>query len=279
MSTSVFDQAWQRERPARAFEDLFDPASRRQLAERGIRPGWRCLEVGATYRRHRDDEALHAPLHHLTVVRDALAAAPTDLPPPAPRRTPPTSAVPKPSHGAGSPCGVCTMLDPHEADHSMTDTTVAKPAGATRPPRPMPSCSSASDSGGPSRCSARWSWACSPPWREPPPSWSAASTAGPAPPVGTRLPGCPGRPRHAQAPGRPLRQHPRDRGLPGPGQAQLPWRHPGDGQCPAVPLLGGPDRGAAHRAAAKRDQDRRVVLPRAVCRPGQDAGVRPRQPR
>jgi hypothetical protein len=46
MSTSVFDQAWQRERPARAFEDLFDPASRRQLAERGIRAGWRCLEVG-----------------------------------------------------------------------------------------------------------------------------------------------------------------------------------------------------------------------------------------
>jgi hypothetical protein len=25
MSTSVFDQAWQRERPVRAFEDLFDP--------------------------------------------------------------------------------------------------------------------------------------------------------------------------------------------------------------------------------------------------------------
>jgi hypothetical protein len=46
MSTSVFDQAWQRERPARAFEDLFDPASRRQLAERGIRPGcavWRSV--------------------------------------------------------------------------------------------------------------------------------------------------------------------------------------------------------------------------------------------
>jgi hypothetical protein len=103
MSTSVFDQAWQRERPARAFEDLFDPASRRQLAERGIRPGWRCLEVGATYRRHRDDEALHALLHHLTVVRDALAAAPTDLPPPAPRRTPPTSAVPKPSHRGRQP--------------------------------------------------------------------------------------------------------------------------------------------------------------------------------
>jgi DNA-binding MarR family transcriptional regulator len=36
-----------------------------------------------------DDQALHALLHHLTVVRDALAAAPTDLPPPAPRRAPP----------------------------------------------------------------------------------------------------------------------------------------------------------------------------------------------
>jgi DNA-binding MarR family transcriptional regulator len=36
-----------------------------------------------------DDQALHTLLHHLTVVRDAVAAAPTDLPPPAPRRTPP----------------------------------------------------------------------------------------------------------------------------------------------------------------------------------------------
>jgi hypothetical protein len=41
MNASVFDQTWQRERDRlRAFEDLFDPASRRQLAGRGIRPGW-----------------------------------------------------------------------------------------------------------------------------------------------------------------------------------------------------------------------------------------------
>jgi DNA-binding MarR family transcriptional regulator len=36
-----------------------------------------------------DDEALHALLHHLAVVRDAVAATPVDLAPPAPRRTPP----------------------------------------------------------------------------------------------------------------------------------------------------------------------------------------------
>jgi DNA-binding MarR family transcriptional regulator len=34
-----------------------------------------------------DDQALHELLHQLTVVREALAAAPTDLPPPPPRRT------------------------------------------------------------------------------------------------------------------------------------------------------------------------------------------------
>jgi DNA-binding MarR family transcriptional regulator len=36
-----------------------------------------------------DDEALHALLDHLAVVRDALATAPAELPPPARRRTPP----------------------------------------------------------------------------------------------------------------------------------------------------------------------------------------------
>jgi hypothetical protein len=36
-----------------------------------------------------DDQALHTLLDHLTVVRQAITAAPTDLPPPAPRRTPP----------------------------------------------------------------------------------------------------------------------------------------------------------------------------------------------
>jgi MarR family transcriptional regulator, 2-MHQ and catechol-resistance regulon repressor len=36
-----------------------------------------------------DDQALHALLHHLAVVREALAAAPPDLPPPPARRPPP----------------------------------------------------------------------------------------------------------------------------------------------------------------------------------------------
>jgi len=36
-----------------------------------------------------DDQALHTLLNRLIVVRQALAAAPTDLPPPAPRRAPP----------------------------------------------------------------------------------------------------------------------------------------------------------------------------------------------
>jgi MarR family transcriptional regulator, 2-MHQ and catechol-resistance regulon repressor len=43
-----------------------------------------------------DDQALDTLLDQLTVVRQALAAAPTDLPPPAPRRTPPSCAVPEP---------------------------------------------------------------------------------------------------------------------------------------------------------------------------------------
>jgi DNA-binding MarR family transcriptional regulator len=36
-----------------------------------------------------DDQALHTLLDHLTVVREALAAAPPDLPPPPARRAPP----------------------------------------------------------------------------------------------------------------------------------------------------------------------------------------------
>ena len=36
-----------------------------------------------------DEEALHALLDHLAVVREALVAAPAELPPPASRRTPP----------------------------------------------------------------------------------------------------------------------------------------------------------------------------------------------
>ena len=35
-----------------------------------------------------DDQAFHTLVDHLTVVRQAITAAPTDLPPPAPRRTP-----------------------------------------------------------------------------------------------------------------------------------------------------------------------------------------------
>jgi SAM-dependent methyltransferase len=47
MSTYVFDQAWQQERQRLGgLEALFDPATRRYLAERGLGPGWRCLEVG-----------------------------------------------------------------------------------------------------------------------------------------------------------------------------------------------------------------------------------------
>jgi SAM-dependent methyltransferase len=47
MSGYVFDQAWQREHARlRALEDAFDGASTRHLADRGVGPGWRCLEVG-----------------------------------------------------------------------------------------------------------------------------------------------------------------------------------------------------------------------------------------
>src|SRR3954466_14899908 len=47
MSTYVFDQAWQKERGRlTALESLYDGVSRRLLDERGVRAGWRCLEVG-----------------------------------------------------------------------------------------------------------------------------------------------------------------------------------------------------------------------------------------
>jgi 2-polyprenyl-3-methyl-5-hydroxy-6-metoxy-1,4-benzoquinol methylase len=46
-TTYVFDQAWQRERDRlTALEALYDGPSRRLLAEIGVGPGWRCLEVG-----------------------------------------------------------------------------------------------------------------------------------------------------------------------------------------------------------------------------------------
>jgi 2-polyprenyl-3-methyl-5-hydroxy-6-metoxy-1,4-benzoquinol methylase len=47
MSTYVFDQAWQRERDRlRSLESLFDAYSGRLMSDLGVRPGWRCLEVG-----------------------------------------------------------------------------------------------------------------------------------------------------------------------------------------------------------------------------------------
>lgn len=46
-STYVFDHSWQRERDRMlAIESLLDPSTRRILADRGVRPGWHCLEVG-----------------------------------------------------------------------------------------------------------------------------------------------------------------------------------------------------------------------------------------
>jgi SAM-dependent methyltransferase len=47
MTSYVFDQAWRREHARlRALEEAFDGASTRHLADRGVGPGWRCLEVG-----------------------------------------------------------------------------------------------------------------------------------------------------------------------------------------------------------------------------------------
>src|SRR4051812_5008291 len=46
-STYVFDQAWQKELARlQSLEALFDAASQRHLADRGVQAGWRCLEVG-----------------------------------------------------------------------------------------------------------------------------------------------------------------------------------------------------------------------------------------
>jgi SAM-dependent methyltransferase len=46
-SPYVFDLAWKREyERMRAIEALFDPGTRRLLADRGVAPGGRCLEVG-----------------------------------------------------------------------------------------------------------------------------------------------------------------------------------------------------------------------------------------
>jgi SAM-dependent methyltransferase len=47
MSKYVFDQEWHKERERlQALESLFDGSSRRLLADLGVGPGWRCLEVG-----------------------------------------------------------------------------------------------------------------------------------------------------------------------------------------------------------------------------------------
>lgn len=53
-----------------------------------------------------DDQALHTLLDHLTVVRQAITAAPTDLPPPAPAAHRPSCAVPEPEHRPDSPRSV-----------------------------------------------------------------------------------------------------------------------------------------------------------------------------
>lgn len=46
-STYVFDPSWQRERDRlRAIEALLDSSTRRILADRGVGPGWSCLEAG-----------------------------------------------------------------------------------------------------------------------------------------------------------------------------------------------------------------------------------------
>jgi ubiquinone/menaquinone biosynthesis C-methylase UbiE len=46
-STYVFDQAWRREHERlRSIEALFDHSTRQHLADRGVAPGGRCLEVG-----------------------------------------------------------------------------------------------------------------------------------------------------------------------------------------------------------------------------------------
>jgi hypothetical protein len=47
MDSYAFDAAWEKERDRlRALEAVFDQASTRRLADLGVGPGWRCLEVG-----------------------------------------------------------------------------------------------------------------------------------------------------------------------------------------------------------------------------------------
>ena len=96
------------------------------------------------------------------------------------------------------------------------------------------------------------------------------SAGGPARPASARRPRLPRRAGGAARPGPDrwrLRQHRRDRSLSRPRQALLCRRHPGDGQPAALSLLGGPDRGAAHRPAAERGQGGRRPLRRDLCQP------------
>ena len=48
MAKYAFDNAWEQARQRlAAIEAWLDPGTIRHLSERGIGPGWRCLEVGA----------------------------------------------------------------------------------------------------------------------------------------------------------------------------------------------------------------------------------------
>ena len=106
----------------------------------------------------------------------------------------------------------------------------------------------------------------------------AARAARPAPARRARLPRRAGRARHARArrDGR-YANTPDDRPVPRPRQAVLRRRHPGDGQRPALPVLGLADRGAAHRRAAERGQGRRRGLLRGALRRPGAAGAVPRR--
>jgi hypothetical protein len=48
MTTYAFDNSWELARQRLdAIEAWFDPGTIRHLTERGVAPGWHCLEVGA----------------------------------------------------------------------------------------------------------------------------------------------------------------------------------------------------------------------------------------
>ena len=74
--------------------------------------------------------------------------------------------------------------------------------------------------------------------------------------LGARFPRYAGRPGLSRAQRRPLFQHRRDRPVPRSRKAVVRRWNPRDGERPPVSILGPPDRGAAHRAAAERNQDR-----------------------